>query len=371
MEIPQTTADLAPLIRNSAHAVLRDWRVAVRQLQVASHLDTPTLNDHVPNLLEELACELEGRNSQPVVVSVQGSPVMHGLDRLRLGFDIEEVVAEYSALREVLCDLMIRSGHAYESDVHRVIHRVLDSTIGLAVKTYAHQKAREVQLQREEYLSFVAHDLRTPLSSIAMGISLIERNYTGASESESLFKAVHRSVARLKSMVVKVVQEENDAGRPAARLPIALQPVVQACLDDLSPIALFKGVTLVNQVQADLICEADTVLLAQILQNLVSNAITYSPGGEVKVGACPLSDGTECWVSDNGQGIPADRLDHVFAKWETNAGKGEGMGLGLNIVRHYVEAHGGQVLVKSDPGEGATFTFTLRNDPLRVLQKVS
>lgn len=370
MEITQSTADLAPLIRNSAEAVLRDWREAVRKLEIASNLDTPTLNDHVPSLLEELACQLDRRISQPVVVSMQDSPVMHGLDRLRLGFDIEEVVAEYSALREVLCDLMVRSGQPYESDVHRVIHRVLDSTIGLAVKTYAHQKAREVQLQREEYLSFVAHDLRTPLSSIAMGISLIERDYAGPGECNSLFKAIHHSVARLKSMVLKVVQEENYAGRPAARLPIALQPVVQACMDDLSPIALFKGVTLVNEVQLDLICEADIVLLSQILQNLVSNAITYSPGGEVKVGARPLPDGTECWVSDNGQGIPADRIDHVFAKWETDPGKGDGMGLGLNIVRHYVEAHGGQVSVKSDPGEGATFTFTLRNDP-GVLEKVS
>lgn len=353
--------DLAPLIRREAPALLRDWRWAVRQLSIANRLDAPTLNDHVPDFLEELAGELEGRVSRPMVADVAGSSVMHGLDRLRLGFDIEEVVAEYSALREVLGDLLVRSGHNCASEGYRLIHRFLDKTIGLAVKTYAKQKADEVQLQRQEYLSFVAHELRTPLSSIAMGLALIERSYVGSGETVSLFQAVHRSVGRLKSLVVRVVREEN-GGQAAERVATRLKPVVQGCLDELAPMALFTGVLVVNAVSDALVCQADPDLLTQILQNLLSNAIRYSPGGEVTVGARVLADETECWVQDNGVGIPADRIERVFAKWETDPdSEAEGMGLGLNIVRQYVEAHGGRVSVESLPGEGATFKFTLRH----------
>lgn len=353
--------DLAPLIRREAQALLRDWRWAVRQLSIANRLDAPTLNDHVPDFLEELAAELERRISRPMVEDLMGSPVMHGLDRLRLGFDIEEVVAEYSALREVLGDLLVRSGHNCASEGYRLIHRFLDKTIGLAVKTYAQQKATEVQLQRQEYLSFVAHELRTPLSSIAMGIALIERNYTGSGETVSLFQAVHRSVSRLKSLVVQVVREENGC-QTAERVATQLKPIVQVCVDEMTPMALFTGVLVINAVADDLVCQADPVLLAQILQNLLSNAIRYSPGGEVTVGARVLADETECWVRDNGVGIPPERIKHVFAKWETDPDtEKQGMGLGLNIVRQYVEAHGGRVSVKSLPGEGATFTFTLRH----------
>jgi signal transduction histidine kinase len=261
----------------------------------------------------------------------------------------------------VLGDLLVRSGHNCASEGYRLIHRFLDKTIGLAVKTYAQQKATEVQLQRQEYLSFVAHELRTPLSSIAMGMALIQRSYTGSGETASLFEAVHRSVSRLKSLVVQVVREEN-GGRAAERVATPLRPVVQVCVDEMTPMALFTGVVVVNAVSDGLVCQADPVLLTQILQNLLSNAIRYSPGGEVTVGARVVTEETECWVRDNGVGIPADRIERVFAKWETDPDReAEGMGLGLNIVRQYVEAHGGRVSVQSPPGEGATFTFTLRH----------
>lgn len=67
----------------------------------------------------------------------------------------------------------------------------------------------------------------------------------------------------------------------------------------------------------------------------------------------------ECWVSDSGAGIPADRLGKVFGKLETDPDKKSGMGLGLAIVKQFVEAHGGQVSVESEPGQGSTFRFTI------------
>jgi signal transduction histidine kinase len=94
---------------------------------------------------------------------------------------------------------------------------------------------------------------------------------------------------------------------------------------------------------------------------LISNAIDYTPHGEVLIGAREAKESAsiECWVRDNGAGIPVDRLEKVFDKLETDPQKKGGMGLGLAIVKQFVEAHGGQVTVESEPGQGSTFRFTV------------
>jgi signal transduction histidine kinase len=98
-----------------------------------------------------------------------------------------------------------------------------------------------------------------------------------------------------------------------------------------------------------------------VLQNLIANAITYTPHGEVFIAARPLGgDGAvECSVSDNGAGIPAERLGKIFDKLETDGQREDGLGLGLAIVKTFVEAHGGQVTVESKEGVGSTFRLRL------------
>jgi signal transduction histidine kinase len=94
---------------------------------------------------------------------------------------------------------------------------------------------------------------------------------------------------------------------------------------------------------------------------LVANAIKYTPRGEVIIGAreTPAEGALEFWVSDNGAGIPADRLESIFDKLETDPKQEGGTGLGLAIVRSFIEAHGGKVTVESKEGVGSTLRFTL------------
>jgi signal transduction histidine kinase len=116
----------------------------------------------------------------------------------------------------------------------------------------------------------------------------------------------------------------------------------------------------VNLVPGELELTADATLVRRILQNLVTNALGYAPGGEVTIGARDPGGGepVECWVSDNGAGIPASLIDSVFLPLETDPAR-EGIGLGLAIVKTFVEAHHGTVTVESVEGRGATFRFTL------------
>ncbi len=182
-------------------------------------------------------------------------------------------------------------------------------------------------------------------------IGLVQMKCTQSAE-ENL---THVAEQRLVLSVRERLPELRD------RLEVKLKPLVEMLISDLSPLAAASNLSLINQVPEELTAFADANMLTLIFQNLISNAIDYTPNGEVVVGAQQNKDtaAIECWVSDNGAGIPADRLEKVFDKLETDPDKKGGMGLGLAIVKQFVEAHGGQVAVDSELGQGATIRFTL------------
>ena len=360
---------LAGLIRRESDTLLAEWRVEVRRLPVAKHLDVPTLNDHLSELLEELACELEASSDETMIGSgLKECPVIHGFERLRSGFDIEEVVAEYNALRSIIQNLAERNGLSLDGKANHIVNRVIDGAIGLAVKTFATQKALEVQQRREEHLSFVAHDLRTPLSVIAMSAKLLGITLPDGAKDEraaTLLDTLQRNVNRMNSMITNVIQEETNLKANAEgkleRREIKLRALVEELVSALDPLAESLNTNLTNNISEEMTVFADDNLLTLVFQNLISNAINYTPNGEITVGAREIKDAgaAECWVSDNGAGIPAERLEKVFEKLETDPDKKEGMGLGLAIVKQIVEAHNGQVIVESKIGQGSTFRFTL------------
>jgi len=110
-----------------------------------------------------------------------------------------------------------------------------------------------------------------------------------------------------------------------------------------------------------LVVYADASLLRRVFQNLIGNAIKYTPRGEVRIGARELGaeGAVECWVGDNGAGIPEELLEKIFDKGETDPENAGGTGLGLAIVKTFTEAHGGKVTVESKEGVGSMFRFSL------------
>jgi two-component system, OmpR family, phosphate regulon sensor histidine kinase PhoR len=360
---------LATLIEQERQALLAQWRHQVRELPSAKHLDTPTLNDHMPGLLDELVCELKLNSGSTIPeVLLEESPPIHGLQRLQEAFDIEEVVAEYNILRGCLHDLATANDIMLQGQPFHVINRVFDHAIGLALETYATQQALEVKQRREEYLAFVAHDLRTPLFAISLAGRRLEKwlPKSGYSEdSAHTLKSLRRSVQQLEGLVQKILEEnmhpDEDGEIHLERRFIDLWPFVERQIDDMALISETSGTQVINRVPYDLVVYADASLLQRILQNLVANAVQYTPNGIVTIGAKNLLDemSVECWVTDNGKGIPQDRLQKVFEKSETDADRDDGTGLGLAIVQTFTQAHGGDVSVQSVPGSGSTFKFNL------------
>ena len=169
---------LAALIHAEREGLLFRWRQELRQLASARNLDTPTLNDHIPQFLEELVAALQSDPAETIPEAhTEGSPLAHGSQRFEDGFDIVEVVAEYNILRGCVHDLADSHGVLLQGKPFHIFNRVLDGAIGAAVKTFATQRALEVQRRREEYLAFVAHDLRTPLNAISMAASVLEHKF--------------------------------------------------------------------------------------------------------------------------------------------------------------------------------------------------
>ncbi len=345
---------LAQLIEHERDALLAEWRVQVRALPSARDLDVPTLNDHIPQLLAELASALRARSGETIVEALlDGSPPAHGLQRVKDAFDIEEVVAEYNILRGCIHDLAERNGLSMQGRPFHVLNRVLDGAIGSAVQSFATHKALEVQQRREEYLAFVAHDLRTPLNAISLSARVLEmlvtRDRSETPETTQKFKTLNRNVQQLQDLIGKVLQEntnlEAEVGVKLERRRFDLWPLVEALIYELHPVAGTESTRLINAIPEDFVVYADAGLLRRVFQNLIANAISYTPRGEVVIGASVTGEGgtVECFVRDNGEGIPEDRRRTVFDKHETDPEKPSGSGLGLAIVKTFVEAHDGVV----------------------------
>lgn len=363
---------LASLIRQERNALLESWRQQVRQLPSARDLDTSTINDHIPRLLDELAVALQTVSDETISQTLsKGSPPAHGLQRVADGFDISEVVGEYDILRGCIHDLADTNGLRLQGKPFHILNHVFNEAIGLAVQTFATQKAVEVQRRREDYLAFVAHDLRTPLNAISMAANVLKLKVPKGEATavvDQMLNTLSRNVQYLDELVRKVLDEntnlETEVGVKLQLRTFDLWPLVEALIHDIHPVAGTSSTRLVNDVPVNLVVYADASLLKRVFQNLIANAIKYTPRGEVSIGAQELGAEcvVQCWVRDNGAGIADTLVEKVFDKGASDPGVEGGTGLGLAIVKTFIEAHGSTVTVESQEGVGSTFRFSLATE---------
>jgi len=368
----------AGAIRRDRERLLKEWRDAVRLLPSAKGLDLPSLNDHIPALLDELAdALLEGHTHSILTVSlVDKSPQVHGVQRLRAGFDISEVVAEYNILREILNGVAAREGIEMSADASRILNRVVDRAISVAVDTYVKEKTLQIQQRREEYLSFVMHDLRPPLSAIHGAHRILESCIPADAKTERvqrMLDLMRRNMDRMTALLNVATQAQYNAAVGAIgevnlqRRQFEFSPIVEALVQDLRPLMGESDVRLVNAVPGDLMVYADAALLNHLVQNLLSNAMRHTEHGQIVVGAesCDDKGGVRGWVEDTGAGIPKERHERIFQKFETDPDKAGGQGLGLTIVKQIVEAHSGEIFLESEVGRGSKFIFTFPGPEIR------
>ena len=359
----QNLLRLVALIRNQRDDLLARWRRRVRQLPAAANLDTPTINDQVPELLDTLADSLKPSNELGETNAISAE---HGLLRWQAGFDVTEVVAEYNILRQCLVDAAEREQITLSGEPLRITNDVFDDAIGKAVKAFETMMTIELQHRHDEHLAFVLHDLRTPLEALSLATTLLERSLPDDktnSAVNSALSVLRGNINRLTQRVRHVLSTASGLGRsfrPEFSL-LNLRAQVGKVVSDLEPLATSAGTTVRNQIDEQLELYSDEILLAQIFENLLSNALKFTTRGIIEIGAREIDDDRiECWVKDSGQGIPPSEIDRVFERFETASEPGQsGMGLGLAIVKEIIELHKGEIRVESELGKGSTFFFVL------------
>jgi len=362
---------LATLIGERANEIIAQWKTEVCKLPCAKNVDDPLLLDHMPQMLKELAMALtEASNLSILEMRGHQSAVDHGAIRFRLGFDIEEVIAEFGLLRAVLQDFAERWGVDISGSVNLTVNRVIDKAVAVSLRTYVRQQTDERERKRQEYLSFVVHDLKTPISAIATATSIIDQHLSPGcrpSKVNDMVDIVRRNASRLSKRVMEIIKEESRlqsliSDAPPMKLDIRkidVWPIAERLARECQPLAESRGTKILNQVPSNLRVNADAELLTEIFQNLVSNALKYTSDGEIVIGGEDLPNWVEFWVRDTGTGIPSERIEQIFRKGTTDPEIAESTGLGLTMVGKAVELLRGEISVQSAPGAGSCFEMKI------------
>ncbi len=232
------------------------------------------------------------------------------------------------------------------------------------------RKLQEIDEMKTDFLAHVSHELRTPMASIQEGTNLLLDEIPGPlmPEQRMTLRIMADSSKRLMHLIATILDlSKMEAGMMEYRfVPVDLQRIVDISINKIRLLADSKHVQLVLEHAGQRAwVKADASRLEQVLDNLLSNALKFSPeGGVVKVYLKPdLQAGVlEVAVSDTGPGIAAEDLPHIFERFYQGRTKKQaaGSGLGLALAKKVVEAHSGRIWIESERGKGATVRFILR-----------
>jgi PAS domain S-box-containing protein len=221
---------------------------------------------------------------------------------------------------------------------------------------------------KDDFLAVLSHELRTPLTAIVGWLRMLQSRNLDAAKAAYALEVIDRNV-RIQTALINDLLDVSriTSGKLIMTMNrVPLPPTVEVVLDAVAPAATAKDVTIhrsLNALMAEV--HGDPERLQQIVANLLSNALKFTPaGGRIDVAVEADGGRARLTVSDNGCGIPPDLLPHIFERFrqgDTSTTRSEGgLGLGRAIVRHLVEAHGGSVTAASaGKGMGATFTVEL------------
>lgn len=369
---------LATFIRAHTEAIVVEW-VAFAQTRTPasdgmSHL---ALQDHVVEILNFIADDLESSQTSreqsekskgrgPASALSDSAAQVHAALRLADGFDIDQMVSEYRALRaSVVKQWMKIKQELKTSDLEDLtrFNEAIDQSVAESVAHYTKMITRS----RNLFLGILGHDLRNPISAAALAARSMARRGTPGEQqtvlANQIVDATERGIDILDKLLdvtrsafgeeFAINRKELDAARIGAKLVAEMTP-------------MSRGRNIVLSASGETTGMFDVTRLGQLFSNLIGNAVQYSmPGSEVSVQVTGQGSHVAISVHNHGRPIPPEKTREIFQSMTrgicdvVDMGAPTNLGLGLFIVQKIVEAHGGSVAVRSSLEEGTTFTATL------------
>jgi signal transduction histidine kinase len=308
------------------------------------------------------------------------------------GFELAQLMRGTERTRRIPIVFVTAAGHdsayafhGYETGAVDFLYKPLDphavrSKVNVFVELarqrqaleQAQQQLKRAVTMRDDFMSMVSHELRTPLNTLFLQVQMRKKILTGEvrqSDFPTLRKMVERDERQIRSMV-RLIDDMLDVSRlrtgtlAMAYAPADLATITRGVVDSLIDPALAAGCQLLLDAPETLPLVCDEFRVEQVITNLLTNALRYGAGKPVSVRVESSGPDALVVVKDSGMGIAEADQDRIFGQFERtdDARKIAGLGLGLFITRHIVRAHGGEISVRSAPGQGAEFTVRL---PLR------
>ncbi|MBW4599248.1 MAG: HAMP domain-containing histidine kinase [Calothrix sp. FI2-JRJ7] len=393
--------NVSELLLEKTDAITNEWLAEVRkdrQITSTDNLRSSAIIDHLPDVLKAMSNVLVESHDDDIQTIVKAS-LQHGVLRARQGYDPSEIAREYHLLKAVIFDtiekdlLSIKTVKAIRAI--RIIDAVIDEAVAQCFKSYVSERLHELQqlqsqlkLNNEELnrlvranqdnVSFLAHELKNPLTSIIGYSDLflrvqqqppeVREKYNNLAHIEHILNN-GRQLLRLINNVLEI--SRFDAGKLKVKTaPTNVCKVIKNVHEMMEFLARTKNLTITVDCKAPIEVITDSLQLQQIVTNLVSNAIHYTESGSIKINCSQLD--SEKWrlaIIDTGIGISKEDQTKIFEPYyrvnrEDKSYPPNSTGLGLAIVTRLVELLQGKIAVTSEINKGSTFEVTF---PIKIL----
>lgn len=380
---------LAEFILANREPILGEWEEFARTCAPAGgSMDVTALRDHANQMLTVIAADLATRQSareqaekskgQSDDSGSRTAAAEHGAGRARSGFTVEQMVAEYRALRASVIRLWMKDHAALDprdiDDLTR-FNEAIDQSLAESV----HQFSSSVDHAKETFLAILGHDMRTPLGAISSSAMFMLQEGQLDDSQRTLASRIVGSAKRTIGMVgdlLDFTRSRLGGGIPVARQQVELDKVVQDVVNELS--AMHPDCPIIVRSAAPQAGRWDAARLSQALGNLIGNAVQHGESATpVTVDIGEDSEGALVRVHNAGTAIPPEELDGIFNPMKPRAtprppsrsGPTGSLGLGLYIAEQIVSAHGGHISVTSSSAAGTTFTVHLPRDEPKAVAK--
>jgi signal transduction histidine kinase len=338
----------------------REIMALIRQKVAARSSPRPpdrALDEGIPHFLDQLGQTLRGSLTQ--APQADASATKHGGDLLRMGFSVSQVVHGYGDVCQALTELALNEKIPIPTEDFRTLNRCLDDAIASAVTEYGRQREDGISRQGTARLGVLAHELRNSLSTALLAFGSLKRGIVGAESSTGAL--LNRSLLRLRDLIDRSLSEVRLESGVLDLRPVMITDLVQEVAIAAGVDAANRGVLFaVEPVTSELVVEADRHLLIGAVENIVHNALKFTPrGGHVVLTVRELEGQVLIDVADACGGLPEEKMHQLFNAFEQGGADRSGLGLGLWISRTSLRKFGGTISARDIPGHGCVFSIAL------------